>query len=69
MECPKGYEDRMIAYAKEAIEIAVREDALKKKQPEIDASVETVISAMAPAKIDGVSVATKEEPIEEVIKG
>ena len=53
IDCPDGYEERMIAYAKEAIEIALREDEYRKVEPEVTANVEAVTSKLAVAEIDG----------------
>jgi len=68
LECPKGYEERVIAYVNEAIKIAVREDETKKVQPDVDEAVETILTDLALAKIDGVAVVAEEEPIKEPIK-
>ena len=68
MECPKGFEEFMIAYAQEAIKIKVREDLARPKEEATEVEAKVITDALAPAKIDGVAVSVAEEPIEEPIE-
>ena len=65
LECPKGYEEFMIAYANEAIRIKVKEDLARPKEEATEIEAKAITDALAPAKIDGISVVS-EEPIEPI---
>lgn len=62
IECPKGYEDFVIAYANEAIKIKIKEDISKSKEEASLAEAAVIMSKMSPAKL----VVAKEDPVVDI---
>lgn len=60
IECPKGYEQFVIDYAKEAIKIKMERDLNAPKQAETKVEVEQTFAALKPAT---------SEVVKEIIKG